>query len=246
MQALGIDIGGSGIKGAVVNVTTGELESKRARITTPEGAKPEDVAQVICQIIRKLNWEGIVGCGFPAVVQHGIIFSAANIDKNWVGVNAEELFSGAASMPVYVANDADVAGIAEMRFGIGRDHQKGVILLLTLGTGIGSALFVDGKLVPNTELGHLEIRGKDAEWRASDAARQRKEMSWKKYAKKLQEYLNMVEKLLSPDLIIIGGGISKYSDQYLKYISARATISPAKLLNQAGIVGAAVYASLKA
>lgn len=246
MEALGLDIGGSGIKGAVINLDTGQMITERIRLPTPEGAKPQDMAEIVAQIAVRLNWKDITGCGFPAVVHHGVVFSAANIDPSWIGVNAGDLFSQAVGAPVFVANDADVAAMAELRFGIGRELPTGVVMMITLGTGIGSAIIVNGNLMPNTELGHLEIRGKDAEKRASDAVRQRKELTWEEYAIRLQEYLDTLERLFWPDAIIVGGGISKEADKYLPLIKTRAKIMPAKLLNQAGIIGAAVYAAQRA
>lgn len=239
---LGIDIGGSGIKGALVDIAKGELVTERIRIQTPEGAHPEDVAETVAMLVSRFQYQGLAGCGFPAVVLHGVVKTAANIDDSWIGVDVNELLSTASGCRVLTGNDADVAGLAEMSFGAGRD-QKGVVLVLTLGTGIGSAIFVDGILVPNTELGHIQVRGKDAEQRASDAARQAKNLTWEKYTRRLQEYLDSVESLIWPDLIIIGGGISKQSDEFLPFINTKAKIVPAWLLNQAGIVGAAIYAN---
>jgi polyphosphate glucokinase len=245
MDVLGIDIGGSGIKGAIVNVDDGAFISDRYRLPTPEGAKPKDVARVFASLVHHFDYKGVIGAGFPAVVHHGIMYSAANVDQDWIGTNASDLFSETTGCDVHVLNDADAAGIAEMTFGAGKDYPKGVVLLLTIGTGVGSAIFVDGVLFPNTEFGHLEIRGKDAEWRCSDAARQKKEYSWKAWAKRWQEYLDHMEKLLSPDVIIIGGGISKEADNFLPLLKTRAKILTAQLLNQAGIVGAALYAANK-
>jgi polyphosphate glucokinase len=241
MVVLGVDIGGSGIKGALVDVETGQFTADRFRIPTPEAAKPNDVAQTVKMLIEHFEYNGPVGCGFPAVVRHGVTYTAANIDPAWIGTDAAALFTTTCGCPIYLVNDADAAGIAEVTFGAGRNEQ-GVILVLTLGTGIGSAVFTRGVLVPNTEFGHLTIRGKDAERRASDGARQRKERSFEEWAKYLQEYLNEMEKLFWPDLIIIGGGVSKNSDQFFPYLKTRAKLVPALLLNQAGIIGAAIYA----
>ncbi len=240
---LGIDIGGSGIKGALVDTASGELLSERIRLATPEGARPEDVAEVVADLVRKLNYSGPIGCGFPAVVLNGIVMTAANVHETWVGKDINQLLGAATGQPVYALNDADAAGMAEMRFGVGRLQSKGVIIMLTIGTGIGSAIFVDGKLVPNTEFGHMEIRGKDAEKRASDAARKRKDLSWKEWAERFSEFLNRLEWLFWPDLFILGGGISKETDKYLHYLKVRTKIVPAELENQAGIVGAALYAA---
>lgn len=243
MDILGIDIGGSGIKGAIVDVTTGEFKSERHRLETPEGARPDDVAKTVAQVVQLLAYQGAVGIGFPAIVIHGECYSAANIDSEWVGLNVNSVVGRQVGMPVFTVNDADAAGVAEMRFGVGRDLGKGVVIMLTLGTGIGSAVFTDGYLVPNTELGHIEIRGKDAERRASDAARKRKDLTWEEWASRFQEYLEHLELLFSPDVIILGGGASKESARFLPYLDTRARIIPAQLLNQAGIIGAAIYAS---
>jgi polyphosphate glucokinase len=241
VEILGIDVGGSGIKGAPINTETGELLAPRQRIATPELAKPEPVAEVVGQIAQAFQWRGPIGVGFPAVVQHGKVFSAANISKRWIGVDAAELFRQATGCPVWVANDADVAGVAEMKFGAGRG-RKGLVLIITIGTGLGTALFTDGYLAPNMELGHIEMEGVDAELIASDAARKREELSWKKWGKRFNRYLNKLEALLSPDFVILGGGISKEYDKFREFLSIRAEIMPAQLLNEAGLVGAAVAA----
>ena len=242
MEILGLDIGGSGIKGALVDSETGELVTERHRIPTPEGAEPEDVAKTVKTIVEFFSYQGIIGCGFPAIIQHGVARSAANVSSNWIGTNINLLLSEQTENPVYALNDADAAGIAEMKFGVGKDFQNGVVILLTIGTGIGSAIFTDGMLVPNTEFGHLSIRGKDAEHRASDAVRVEKDLSWKKWAKNFEEYLKIMEGLFSPDLFIIGGGVSKKWDKVSEHINLSTRTIPAQLLNQAGIVGAAVYA----
>ncbi len=241
MHILGIDIGGSGIKGAPVDIETGELLTERFRLPTPQPSKPEDVADVVAQVIQHFNWQGPVGITFPAIVKEGVVFSAANVDSGWIGADARALFERKSGCPVTVVNDADAAGIAEMTFGAGKGH-RGVVIMLTFGTGIGSALFVNGHLVPNTELGHLEMRGKDAERRASDRARQEKDLSWEKWAERVDEYLGMVEYLFSPDLFIIGGGVSKKAERFVPLLSTRAQIVTAALLNDAGIVGAAMAA----
>ncbi len=245
MNILGVDFGGSGIKACPVDVSTGELVGQRFRLPTPEGAKPKDVADTLQKLVEHFQYQGQVGVGFPSVVLNGIIYTAANISKDWVGLNSEQLFKEYTKSPVFVLNDADAAGLAEMRFGVGKEFPRGVLLMLTLGTGIGSAIFVDGHLVPNTEFGHIKIRGKDAERRASDAARQRKELSWQEWAQRLQEYLELMESLIWPDVVVLGGGVSKEWQNFLPYLKLRAKIVPAKLLNQAGIIGAAIYASEK-
>ncbi len=244
MAVLGIDIGGSGIKGAPVDTQTGELVSPRFRIPTPNPSKPELVADVVKQIAAHFGWTGKIGCGFPAVVRRGKVFTAANVHKTWIGMNAEDLFASRTGCPSRVINDADAAGLAEMAFGAGRGWEKGVVLLLTLGTGIGSAIFIDGLLLPNTEFGHLQIRGKDAEKRASDAARQAKDMSWEEWTPRLNEFLQTMEALINPDLIILGGGVSKEFERFNSYLNLRADVVQAQLLNQAGIIGAALAAEL--
>ena len=242
MEILGIDVGGSALKGAIVDVQSGKMLTERVRIATPEGGKPEDMAQVAGQIVEQLNWKGPIGCGFPAVVKKGVSYSAANVDKSWIGTSVSELFSKYTHCPVYTANDADVAGLAEMEFGAGKEYYNDVVLILTLGTGIGTALFSEGHLMPNMELGHIEIRGKDAEKRASAAQRTNKKLSYRRWAEHLQEYLEHMEALINPDVIILGGGISKDADKFMQYLNTRAKLLTAVLLNQAGIVGAAMYA----
>jgi len=241
MEILGIDVGGSGIKGAPVNILNGTLAAERFRIKTPKGAEPNDVAKVITEIVTHFEWGGPVGIGFPGPIKNGIVKLAANISANWVGMNADDFLSKATGCVVTVGNDADVAGLAEMAFGAGVG-QTGTVILVTLGTGIGSAIFHGGRLIPNTEFGHLEIDGQDAETGASDAARQREDLSWKKYARRLNRYLLQMEKLFWPDLFIIGGGISKESENYLPLLTVEARVVPATFLNEAGIVGAALAA----
>ena len=238
---LGIDIGGSGIKGAPVDVDSGTLLAPRFRIPTPDSAKPHPVAETVAQVAHHFTWSGPIGCGFPAIVQAGVVGSAANVHKKWIGVDAQTLFSETCGCPVTVMNDADVAGLAEMSFGAGKGRQ-GVVLLITIGTGLGSALFTDGHLVPNTELGHLEIDGIDAERRASDAARQRDKLSWKRWAKRFNRYLNTLERLFSPDLLILGGGASKDYQKFLPELQVHCEVLPAQMLNEAGIIGAALAA----
>lgn len=244
MAVLGIDIGGSGIKGAPVNLETGEILAERFRLPTPEKARPGDVADTLAAVVKHFAWTSPVGVGFPAVIRHGIAHTAANVHKSWIDTNAEALFTEKAGVPTYVLNDADAAGLAEMKFGIGRDRSRGVVIMITLGTGLGTAIFTDGKLVPNTELGHLVIRGKDAERRASDAARQKKDLSWEEWAERLNEYLSYLENLFWPDLFILGGGISKMSHKYVPFLNLKTEVVPATLLNQAGIIGAALYAGM--
>lgn len=242
MDVLGLDIGGSGIKGALIDVATGSLSSERYRLPTPDEGRPDDVAKVIGKIVKHFSYSGVLGAGFPAVVHHGVAYSAANVDKSWIGSDVSKLLNKATGCKCYVLNDADAAGMAEMEFGAGHKYKKGVVIMLTVGTGIGSAVFIDGKLFPNTELGHLEIRGKEAERRASDATRSRKKWTWEEWAMRFQEVISTYEQLFSPDVFIIGGGASKCFNEYGKFLRSRAEIIPAQLLNQAGLVGAAVYA----
>jgi polyphosphate glucokinase len=238
MEILGIDVGGSGIKGAPVDVDKGVLTAERYRLPTPEPSKPEAVAEVVAKVVEHFAWQGPIGCTFPSVIKEGVVYTAANVDKSWIGVNGQELLQQQTGCPVLLINDADAAGIAEMEFGAGRGRE-GIIIMVTLGTGIGTALFVNGVLLPNTELGHLEIRGKDAETRATDRARKERELSWKKWAAYVSEYLERMEALLWPDLFIIGGGVSKKHDKFLPLLHTRAEIVPAQMLNEAGIIGAA-------
>ena len=241
MHILGMDIGGTGIKGAPVDTATGALLEERWRILTPVPATPEAVSAAVAQVATHFSWQGPIGCGFPAVIRSGQVCTAVHVDKAWIGCNAQTLLSEATGCPVTVLNDADAAGYAEMCFGAGQG-QHGVVLLVTLGTGIGSALFVDGYLVPNTELGHIEIRGKDAERRAAASVRDKKGWSWKKWARRLDEYLQYLDGYLSPDLIIIGGGVSEKYDKFLPFLKIDTKVVAAHLENDAGIVGAALAA----
>jgi len=238
----GIDIGGSGIKGAPVDTSSGTLVADRLRIETPQPATPDAVAAVVARIVQSFDWSGPIGATFPAIVQHGIIRSAANVDQSWVGADADRIFTDATGSAVTVLNDADAAGLAEVAFGAGRG-VAGVVLLLTFGTGIGSALFLDGRLVPNTELGHLEVDGHDAESRAAASVRDEHDLSWKHWAQRVDRYLHVVEALFSPDLIIVGGGVSRKHDKFLPLLTVATPVVPAQLLNQAGIVGAAIAAA---
>ena len=241
MQILGIDIGGTGIKGAPVETDSGYLLTERYRLLTPNGAKPSPVAQIVADLSRHFDWHGPIGCGFPAVIRDGVAESAANINSKWIGTNVAELFSKATQCPVYVVNDADAAGLAEVTFGAGKG-VPGVVMMITIGTGLGSALFIDGKLVPNTELGHIEVECDDAESMASDIARKQQNLSWKKWAKRLDKYLTRLENLFSPDLMILGGGAIKKQDQFIHYLTLHTKVIPAQLGNDAGIVGAALAA----
>lgn len=241
-HTLGIDIGGSGIKGAPVDVHKGEFAADRRRVDTPEESTPDAVAALVEQMVDdfadEIGKDTPIGLTVPAVVHHGVVRTAANIDPSWIGTDADDLFSQRLGRTVHVVNDADAAGVAEVHFGAGRGNT-GVVLLTTLGTGIGSALFLGGELVPNTELGHLEIDGHDAETRAATSAREREDLSWEAWAERLQRYYSHVEDLLWPDLIIVGGGVSKKAEKFLPLLHTRAPIVPAQLKNDAGIIGAA-------
>ncbi|WP_374775634.1 polyphosphate--glucose phosphotransferase [Streptomyces sp. NBC_01310] len=243
MQIFGVDIGGSGIKGAPVDLERGDLTQERHKVLTPQPAIPDGVAGCVVEVVRHFGWDGPVGVTFPGVVTGGTIRTAANMDGAWVGTDAATLLARElGGMPVTVLNDADAAGVAEMTYGAGRG-RGGTVILLTLGTGIGSALFTDGRLVPNSELGHLELHGHDAETRASVKAKEDGELTWERWARRVQKYLVHVEMLFSPDLFIIGGGVSRKPEKFLPLIEGvRAEIVPAKLQNNAGIVGAAMAA----
>ena len=239
MNVFGIDVGGSGIKGAPVDTQTGELVADRVRIKTPHPATPQAILDTAVKVVRQSGWDGPVGCGFPAVIKNGVVRTAANIDKAAIGFDMQRNLEQELGNAVRVINDGDAAGLAEMRWGAGRD-EDGVVLMLTLGTGIGTSVFVGGRLLPNTELGHIEVRGEDAEHRASDSARKRHDLGWKAYAGRLDEYLHKIEDLLWPDLIVIGGGISKKSENFFPHLTARTPIVRAQMLNEAGIAGAAL------
>jgi len=240
MRALGIDIGGSGMKAAPVDVGTGKLLAARQKIETPRPARPDALAAVVKELVSGFSWSGPVGITFPGVVTDGVIRTAANLDPAWIGLDAAALFGEAAGNQVRVLNDADAAGVAEMTFGAGVG-ELGTVLMLTFGTGIGSALFTRGILVPNTEFGHVEIRGQDAEKRASERAKELHDLSWGKWAGRVDEYLRHIEGVLSPELIIVGGGVSRQADKWVPRLTGiRARIVPAAMLNGAGIVGAAM------
>ncbi|HEY8718519.1 polyphosphate--glucose phosphotransferase [Pengzhenrongella sp.] len=242
--AFGIDIGGSGIKGAPVDLARGEFSADRVRIATPDVSTPENVADIVAKVISSfdLPLDVPVGITFPAVVQHGVARSAANVDSSWIGTNIETVMGKALGRKVVAFNDADAAGFAEARYGAARG-STGVTLVTTLGTGIGTAMVVDGVLVPNLELGHIEIDGRDAESMASDGARDREDLSWEEWAQRLQRYYGVLEDLLWPDRIIVGGGVSKNHAKFLPLLHLRAPIVPAQLRNAAGIVGAAALAA---
>jgi len=245
MEILGIDIGGSGIKGAPVNIKTAELVAERHRIATPKISTPDAVADVISELVKHFDWKnGPIGCTFPAVIKKGVVKTAANIDNSWIGINGEKLIYAKTGCKTLLLNDADAAGIAEMEFGAGKDN-KGVVIIHTFGTGIGSAIFVNGQLVPNTEFGRLEIRCQEAEQLASARNRTDEGLKWKTWAWRVNEFLARMEALFWPDLFIIGGGISRKHEKFLHLLETRADIVPAQMLNQAGIIGAAIAAGKK-
>jgi polyphosphate glucokinase len=241
-RVYGIDIGGSGIKGAVVDIVTGQLLTERQRVDTPLESTPTAVGKLVTQLVREAGWNGPVGVTFPSVIKNGVAVTAANVDKSWIGTNVDEVFTEATGMDVTVLNDADAAGLAEVRFGAAHG-VRGVVILLTFGTGIGSGLFMDGVLVPNSELGHLELDGHDAESRAAASAREREDLTWHHWAKRVQRYLSHVEMLFTPDLFVVGGGVSKKADRWVPLLELRTPIKPAELQNEAGIVGAALAAA---
>lgn len=238
----GVDIGGTGVKAAPVDVRTGRLTAARVRVKTPHPSTPAAVATVVAGLVEDAGAGGPVGAAFPAVIKDGVARTAANVDGSWVGTDVAGTLGAATGREVHAVNDADAAGVAEMHFGAGRG-ERGVVVLATLGTGIGSAVFLHGQLVPNTELGHLEVDGHDAERKASEIARERDDLSWAQWSKRLSRYLTVLENLLWPDLIILGGGGSKKTDKYLHLLEVRTRVVPATLRNEAGIVGAALVAA---
>ncbi|GAA4372338.1 polyphosphate--glucose phosphotransferase [Nocardioides caricicola] len=242
-QPFGIDFGGTGIKGAPVDLDAGDFAAERERIRTPEASTPENIAEIFVELLAKFpDCTGAVGVTVPGVVRHGVVLSAANIDKSWIGTDADRLFTEATGREVHVVNDADAAGLAEVRYGAARG-RSGLVIVTTLGTGIGSAMVNDGMLVPNSELGHLEIDGHDAESRAANSARTREELSWEQWAERLTRYYRTLEMLFSPELFVVGGGVSKDSAEFLPLLDLDTEIVPATLRNRAGVVGAALYAS---
>lgn len=243
MAVLGIDIGGSGIKGNLVDVSTGEVLAERFKISTPQPATPTAVAQAVGGMVAHFDYSGPVGCTFPAIVRRGVTLSAANVDRSWIGTDAQALFADATGLPVTVLNDADAAGLAEMRFGAARG-RSGVVMILTFGTGIGSAMFVDGRLVPNTELGHLNLAGYESveDWAASKA-KEDEGLSYPDWAERVDRYLLHLNRLFSPDLFVIGGGISRKFEKFGSLLTVPVETVPAALRNEAGIVGAALAAS---
>ncbi|WP_020495090.1 polyphosphate--glucose phosphotransferase [Sciscionella marina] len=244
-HGFGVDIGGSGIKGCVIDLDSGERVGERVRIPTPQPSKPEAVAEVVGEVVREFGWKGPVGVTLPAVIKQGVAYSAANIDKDWMRLDARALFAkqlGLGTESVAVLNDADAAGLAEINHGETR-LREGVTVLLTFGTGIGSAVFLNGALVPNTEFGHLEVDGHDAEKHAAASAKEEHDWSWEKWAHHVSKYLRVLEDLVWPDLIIAGGGVSKKAEKWLHLLDIRTEIIPASFKNDAGIVGAADAAS---
>ncbi len=243
VNILGIDIGGSGVKGALVNSETGDLEGERLRLPTPQPSTPQAVAQTVAAIVSHFAYSGPIGVGVPSLVINGVTKTAANIDHSWINYAARDALAQATGCAVTLLNDADAAGVAEMQFGAGRG-ERGVVMIFTLGTGIGSCMFVNGHLVPNLELGHIYLPGhrQDAEFYASDRARKEEELGWKKWATRLTEYLQYIEALFSPELLILGGGVSKKHEKFFPYLRVQARLLPAQLRNEAGIVGAAVAA----
>ncbi len=240
-SCVGIDFGGSGVKGARVDLERGDLAGERVRVETPQPSTPEAVAEVLGELLDTLGGSGPVGVTVPGVVRRGVVGSAANIDPSWIGTDAAAVFGRAVGRPVSALNDADAAGLAEATFGAARG-QRGLVVVTTLGTGIGSALLHDGVLVPNSELGHLEIEGRNAESHAANSAREREDLSWEEWAERLTTYYRTVEQLLAPDLLVVGGGVSKHADSFLPMVRIDTPIIPALLRNKAGIIGAALHA----
>ena len=243
--AVGIDIGGTGIKGAIVDVATGELLTDRMKLPTPEGGKPDDILDTVLALFDEIGDIGAdahVGVCFPAIVLGGRTMSAANVSKKWIGLEAEKLFEQKLGRDIHFVNDADAAGIAVARYGVAV-AAKGLTILTTLGTGIGSAMLFNGELIPNSELGHLQLEGQDAEHLASTSAKEKEDLSWKQWAKRLQRYYEHLELLFSPDLILVSGGVSKSADEFLPLLDLRTPIIPAALRNNAGIIGAAALAA---
>lgn len=241
MKILGIDVGGSGIKGAIVDTKSGELLTDRYRIPTPQPATPDAVIDTITKIITHFKWKGPVGCGFPAAIVDEIVMTASNIDKSWIGVNAANIIEKATGCPTHLVNDVDAAGFAELKFGAGR-KKKGVVFMAAFGTGIGTAIFNNNKLVPNTELGHLTMKGDIAEKYAANSVKEKNDLSWKEWGGRVNEYLQHIEKLFYPTLIIIGGGVSKDFKKFKDYLNLSTKVVPAENKNHAGIIGAALAA----
>ena len=242
---LGVDVGGTGVKGGLVDVSTGEMVSERFRIKTPKPATTQAVTEAFCEIVKHFDWKGDIGVGFPSVICNGVAKTAANIDKDWIDENIETVLGNASGCKIYALNDADAAGIAELYFGAA-DGQEGLTIMLTLGTGIGSAVFMDGVLMPNTEFGHLNIDDLIAEKYCSDAVRKKSGMTWEEYGKHLNRYIKHLDRVFSPNLIVLGGGGSKEFASYKDFLKSPVKVTTAQMLNNAGIVGAAYYAYHKA
>ncbi|CAN5133903.1 ROK family protein [soil metagenome] len=240
----GVDVGGSGVKGGLVDLTDGALVGQRQRIATPQPATPQAVAAVVGQVVGHFDWTGAIGVTLPVVITGGIARTAANVDPSWIGTDVRAAMAGQVPGSVSVLNDADAAGLAEVRFGAGKE-AGGVVLLLTFGTGIGSALFVDGRLVPNTEFGHIEVDGRDGEHLAAAVVREREGLGWAEWVLRVDRYLDRLERLIWPDLIIVGGGVSKKADKWVPRLATRTPVRPAELQNEAGIVGAALAATMR-
>ncbi len=242
-EILGIDVGGSGIKGAIVNLKKGELATERIRLITPTPPAPEQIADTISELVQKFKWKGKIGIGFPAVIKNGVVHTAANIDKSFIGLNFQKILEEKTKCPVLLVNDADAAGVAEMKYGAG-NNVKGMVIMITIGTGIGTALFNNGKLIANTELGHIYMPNHiEAEQYASDAVRQNQNLSWTEWATRINQYLIYIENLFWPDLFIIGGGVSKHKEKFFSVLTTRTPTVTATLLNNAGIIGAAYLAN---
>jgi polyphosphate glucokinase len=243
--SLGIDVGGSGIKAAIVDLATGEFTTERVRVETPQPATPDSVVAATAGLIADLGHDGPIGIGVPSPIVKGVTPLASNLDPAWVGAHAEQLFSAGLGAPVRVINDADAAGVAEARYGAAHGVE-GLVVLLTLGTGIGSALLYNGVLVPNTEMGHIQVRGKDAEHRAAASVREVHDLSWHHWAERLQEVIEVIDRLFWPDLVLLGGGVSRKADKFLHFLDVRPPLRAAALENRAGIVGAAAAAADRA
>jgi len=243
VKVLGIDIGGTGIKAAMVDIMSGKLLSKKIKMPTPQPSTPESVYLAFKQLLKSINWDSDIGVGFPGIIKSGVVQFVGNLDSSWIGENVEQIIRKKSIGRVKVINDADAAALAEMKFGAGSEYNHrsgGVVLIITLGTGIGSAIFLNGHLLPNTEFGQIEMNGKVAEKQAATVVREKEELSWKKWGKRVNQYLHMVEMLLSPDLIIIGGGVSDNPEKFFPYIDIKTKMVPAQMGNDAGIVGAAL------
>lgn len=241
MKVLGIDIGGTGIKGAIVDTKSGILLTERLRIPTPQPATPEAVIDTVAQLVKEFKWKGIIGCGFPAAVQHEIVRTASNIDQSWIGLNAAKQIKKATGCKTHLVNDVDAAGFAEMKFGGGKKNT-GTVIIVAFGTGIGTAIFVNKQLVPNTELGHLVMNGMKAEKWAANSIRKTEELYWEEWGERVSEYLQYLEFLFWPDLLVLGGGVSKHFEEYKDFITTKTKLVPAENKNHAGIIGAALAA----